>query len=172
MQGQPIRLIAFPSFNPTQFAAVTAEIQASVLTIINGVPPRHENVWRKDAIRQLNGIESIREKEEFETSTLDYRDTLKLLLDLYRKYGSSQKIIVSPTGSKMQSVAVGLVCGFLKDLQVVYPTPQSFPKPSNYTIGIRSVYQLSLATFADVPLSSDLEDLRLAECFEQGDSVS
>jgi hypothetical protein len=62
MQGQPVRLIAFPSFNPTQFAAVTAEIQASALTIINGVPPRDENLWRRDAIRQLNGIDSLRQK--------------------------------------------------------------------------------------------------------------
>jgi len=171
MQGQPIRLIAFPSFNPAQFAAVTAEIQASGLTIINGVPPSAENCWRKEAIRQLNGIDSIREKEEYDTSTLDYRGTLKLLLDLYARYAATHKIIVSPTGSKMQSVAVGLVCGFLKDLQVVYPTPQSFPKPSNYTTGIRNVYQLSLATFAGVPVSVDLEESGLAEG-EHGDGAA
>jgi hypothetical protein len=105
---------------------------------------------------------------------LDYRNTLKLLLELYARYAATYKIIVSPTGSKMQSVAVGLACGFLKDIQVVYPTPQSFPKPSNYTKGIRNVYQLSLARFASVPLSADLEDLGLAEGFEHehGDSAA
>jgi hypothetical protein len=159
MQGQPVRLLAFPSFNPTQFAAVTSEIQALALTIINGVPPRDANLWRREAIRQLNGIDSIREKEEFDTSTLDYRDTLKLLLELYAKYGASQKIIVSPTGSKMQSVAIGLACGFLRDLQIVYPTPKSFPTPSNYTTGVSNIYQLSLATFAGVVPPSHLAEV-------------
>jgi hypothetical protein len=154
MQGQPTRLIVFPSFNPTQFAAVTAEVQASALTIINGVPPRDENLWRQEAIRQLNGIDSIREKEEFNISTFDYRDTLRLLLELYAQYSASQKILVSPTGSKMQSVAVGLVCGFLRDIQIVYPTPRSFPTPSNYTTGVSKIYHLSLAAFADVAATS------------------
>jgi hypothetical protein len=153
MQGQPIRLVAFPSFNATQLAAVTAEIQASSLTIINGIPPRTQSLWRKDAIRQLNNVELIREKEEFDTSTLDYRDTLRVLLKLYAKHGATQKIVISPTGSKMQTVAVALMCGFLGDVQVIYPTPQSFPTPSNYTKGVRKVYYLSLAKFADVATS-------------------
>jgi len=171
MQGQPTRLVTFPSFNPTQFAAVTAEIQASGISIINGTPPRAENQWRKDAIRQLNGIDSLGEKEEFDSSTFDYRETLKLLLDLYGRYGATQKIVVSPTGSKMQSVAVGLACGFLRDLQVVYPTPQSFPTPSNYTTGVRNVYQLSLAAFAAVPTTVGAYDVGSAEGLEQSDAA-
>lgn len=156
---------------PTQFAAVTAEIQASGITIINGTPPRAENQWRKDAIRQLNGIDSLREKEEFDTSTFDYRETLRLLLDLYGRYGATQKIVVSPTGSKMQSVAVGLACGFLRDLQVVYPTPQSFPTPSNYTTGVSNVYQLSLSAFAAVPTTVGAYDVGLGQGLERSDAA-
>jgi hypothetical protein len=148
MQGQPIRLVAFPSFNPTQFAAVCAEIQASFFAIVNGVPPRGENSWRRDAIRKLNNIDSIKEKEEFDASTLDYRETLRLLLDLYKRHGAVEKLVISPTGSKMQAVAVGIVCGFLRDIQVVYPTPRSFPSPSSYTTGAIATYRLSLAPFS------------------------
>lgn len=152
MQGQPIRLIAFPSFNPTQFAAVCAEIQASFFSIVNGVPPRQDYSWRRTAIRKLNNIDSIREKEEYDVSTLDYRETLRLLLDLYRQHGAVEKFVISPTGSKMQSVAVGLACGFLRDLQIVYPTPRSFPTPSNYTTGVTATYWLSLEPFSAVPV--------------------
>ena len=43
MQGQPVRVIAFPSFNAAQFATVCAEINATAFTVLNGVPPRREN---------------------------------------------------------------------------------------------------------------------------------
>jgi hypothetical protein len=159
MQGQPVRLVAFPSFNPTQLAAVCAEIQASFYSVINGIPPRSQNVWRRDAIRRLNNLDSIPEREEFDASTLDYRETLRLLLDIYAKHGAVEKIVISPTGSKMQAVAVGVLCGFLRDIQVVYPTPRSFPAPSNYTQGALDTFQLSLEAFSSVPVrSSELDD--------------
>lgn len=150
MQGQPVRLIAFPSFNPAQFAAVCAEIQASSYCIINGVPPSAANQWRRDAIRMLNNIDSIHDKEEFDTSTLDYRETLKLLLSLYKRHGAVEKLVISPTGSKMQSVAVGLTCGFLRDVQVIYPAPRSFQQPTNYTRGVVKMYALNLHSFSTV----------------------
>jgi hypothetical protein len=150
MQGEPVRLIAFPSFNPAQFAAVCAEIQASFFSIVNGVPPRPENLWRRDAIRQLNGIEALREREEYDASTFDYRETLKVLLDIYKKHGATEKLLISPTGSKMQSVAVGIVCGFLRDIQVVYPTPRSFPSPAHYTEGALESYRLRLSALSDL----------------------
>lgn len=150
MQGQPIRLIAFPSFNATQFAAVCAEIQAATFAIVNGVPPRRENRWRREAIRRINNIDSLREKEEFDLSTLDYRETLQLLLREYSDHGALEKLVISPTGSKMQAVAVGIACGFLRDLQVVYPTPKEFTSPSNYTHGAVGTYSLELAGFANI----------------------
>jgi hypothetical protein len=150
MQGQPVRLIAFPSFNPTQLAAVCAEIQASFYSIINGVPPRGQNVWRRAAIRKLNNIESIQEREEFDVSTLDYRETLRLLLSIYAEHGAVEKLVISPTGSKMQSVAVGVLCGFLRDIQIVYPTPRSFPSPTNYTVGAVETYSVSLQCFSQM----------------------
>lgn len=150
MQGQPVRVIAFPSFNAAQFATVCAEINAAAFTILNGSPPLPENGWRREAIRGLNGLDGLHDKDEVDVSTLDYRDTLRVVLDTYAQYGATQKLIVAPTGSKMQSVAVGLAVGFLRDLQVVYPTPKHFPNPSNYTTGVRATSHLSLARFAAV----------------------
>ena len=61
------------------------------------------------------------------------------------------RIVVAPTGSKMQSVAVGLFRAVLHDVQIVYPTPQFFAEPRNYTLGMRQLYQL------DLPIDSILE---------------
>jgi hypothetical protein len=151
MYAQPIRLIAFPTFNPAQFAALCAEINASAFSIIHGVPPDHSNAWRTEAIRSLNKLGGLREAEDFRTSTLDYRETIACLLSIYARDERRNKIVIAPTGSKMQSVAVGVVVGFLHDIQIVYPAPRSFPTPENYTKGVKQIYRLPLATFVHVP---------------------
>ncbi|WP_437945284.1 hypothetical protein WME98_30620 [Sorangium sp. So ce296] len=147
MQGQPMRVIAFPSWNATQLAAICSEMQASYFTIVHGTPPAPENAWRRDAIRELNRIDSLPSREEFHVSTLDYRETLELLLRVYAEHGQREKLVVSPTGSKMQSLAVGLACGFLRDLQVAYPTPRLFATPVDYTRGVGQLYRLPLERF-------------------------
>ena len=45
-------------------------------------------------------------------STLDYRETLDLLLNIYNMHRYGAKLVISPTGSKMQSLAVGVICAF------------------------------------------------------------
>jgi hypothetical protein len=147
MQGEPIRAIVFPTWNPMQFAALCAEIQASYYTIIHGRPPREEYTWRSDAIRDLNRIESLQSSEERTASTLDYRETLDVLLSVYRAHAQREKLVLSPTGSKMQAAAVGIMCGWFHDLQVVYPAPKVFAPASDYTRGVRGILSLPLAGF-------------------------
>ena len=147
MQGQPIRVIAFPSWNTKQLAAVCSEVQASHFTIVHGIPPDPRNAWRLGAIRSLNRVESLPAQEECNVSTLDYRETLDLLLNIYNTNRQREKLVVSPTGSKMQSLAVGVVCAFLRDLQVVYPTPRLFAVPADYTRGVGHLYRLPLEQF-------------------------
>jgi hypothetical protein len=54
------------------------------------------------------------------------------------------RIVVAPTGSKMQAVAVGLFRSVMYDVQIVYPTPQIFIAPHEHTIGIRQLYKVDL----------------------------
>jgi hypothetical protein len=150
LEGQPIRLISFPSFNANQIAALRSEIQASFFTFIHGVPPLPENVWRREKIGILNRTGEISNREDLEASTLDYRETMKLLLEAYDKYGVSEKLVIAPTGSKMQTVAVGIVRAFLEDLQIVYPTPRLFPQPHKYTSGVREMFRLDLDDYRGI----------------------
>lgn len=147
MQGQPVRLIAFPSFNPDQLASLRGEIQPSYSSLIHGVPPLLENRWRSEAIKSLNHIGKILNREDRETSTLHYQETLDYLLEIYDIYSDIERIIIAPTGSKMQTLAVGIFRAFMNDVQVVYPTPKKFPSPHNYTRGIKDIYSLSLDAF-------------------------
>jgi hypothetical protein len=83
------------------------------------------------------------------TSTLDYRETLDCLLRLYGMHSERERLIISPTGSKMQTVAVGIFRAFMEDAQIVYPTPKVFRSPSDYTRGIGQLYSLPLDRFSE-----------------------
>jgi len=147
LQGQPIRLVTFPSFNINQLAALRAELQPSSFSFIHGIPHLPENAWRLEAIKKLNHIEQVMQREDMDASTLDYRETLDCLLDIYSKHGVMERIILSPIGSKMQSVAVGLFKAFIDEIQIAYPTPRTFVSPSEYTKGFRAIYKLCLQNF-------------------------
>lgn len=76
-----------------------------------------------------------------------YEETLEHLLRIYDKYNYLERIFIAPTGSKMQTVAVGIFRTFMNDVQIVYPTPRRFPSPKRYTEGIKNIYSLDLKSF-------------------------
>jgi len=146
MAGQSIRLIAFPSFNRAQLRQCIDELQPTYIDLIEGIPPHEAYLWRTHAIRQLNSqaMEAIPNRKIHRTSTLDYRETLRLLLELYADHSAFDKLVVSPTGSKLQSVAVGIATAFLRDLQVVYHTPMKFTDKERHTVGVANYFRISL----------------------------
>ena len=150
MLGEAIRLVAFPSFAYEQLSNLIQELQPTYTEFVYGIPPDQENEWRKDAINKRNRLilDELRGKKEHNASTLDYRETLHTLLQIYAERSMFDRLVIAPTGSKMQAVAVGLFRSVLHDVQIVYPTPQTFPKPSKYTLGLRQLYQVDLPTEA------------------------
>jgi hypothetical protein len=144
--GGQNRLVAFPTFSADQLLALLNELGPSRLTFIQGIPPSAQNKWRTDAISKVNRLDTM-PHEEIRASTLDYRETLLALVKLYSRGSERERLLLSPTGSKMQSVAVGLFRGFVSDVQIVYPTPKEFRSPKNYTKGIGQIYTLTLDAF-------------------------
>jgi hypothetical protein len=104
-------------------------------------------------ISDVNCLDSFEDHdaERYQTSTLDYRETLTRLLKLYSMHAVHERLLISPTGSKMQTVAVGLFRANVKDVQIVYPTPKSFQSPDGYTLGVGSMHLLPLAPFTSAP---------------------
>lgn len=153
--GGRTRLVAFPSLDASHLLALRAEAQASKYSFIEGVPPSRNNSWRTALIGALNHLDEFPDAERFLISTLDYRETLDCLLGIYAQHGLRERIIISPTGSKMQTVAVGLFRSFVKDTQIVYPTPQSFRHPGGYTIGVGPLRRLSLHGFSAQTVAED-----------------
>ena len=146
--GAQTRLIAFPSLDAHQLTALRAEVQPSRFSFIEGIPPSAENEWRKHVIAKLNCLDEIHDAERSETSTLDYRETLNVLLNLYSKHSVRDRLLLSPTGSKMQTVAAGVFRSIIRDVQIAYPTPHGFCKPDGYTLGIGPLHMLPLSIFS------------------------
>ena len=151
MLGEAVRLIVFPSLEAVQMKNVLQEVQPTYVDVVYGVSPRAENRWRREAAEQINEGVLRRQggKAEHEASTLDYRETIERILDIYGKRSMFDRILLAPIGSKMQAVAVGIVRSVLTDIQIVYPTPQHL-KPSTYTSGVRSVHQLCIPLFETI----------------------
>jgi hypothetical protein len=147
LYGQPIRLVTFPSFNADQLSNLQGEIQPYYINLIHGIPPKAENAWRTEVIKKLNKIDSIIRRVDKNACTLDYRETLDYLLEVYSNNCVMERIVIAPTGSKMQTVAVGIFRTYMNDVQVVYPTPKEFRSPHNYTTGIKNIYSLALDKF-------------------------
>lgn len=146
--GEQARLIAFPSLDAHQLTALRNELQPSRLSLIEGEPPSLVNRWRQDIISKINRLDQIPNAESLVTSTLSYEQTLDCLLRLYATHSLRERLIVSPTGSKMQTVAVGIFRAIVRDIQIAYPTPLQFCSPSNYTGGVGKLHQLALASFS------------------------
>lgn len=145
MLDASIRMISFLSFESEQLNYLIQEVQPAYVELIQGVPPDGRNRWRQQAVLDLNGkmINDISSKIK-RACTLDYRESLGVLLDVYRSRNMFDHLIVAPTGSKMQAVAVGLFRAVLHDVQIVYPTPREFLAPTEYTSGLRRVHYLDL----------------------------
>lgn len=156
MQGQPVILVAFTSFNEQLIRHMLGTISPHRLLFINGRPPRADYSWREHATQEIHQklIEEYsvdnpcdrRDSLKRAASTLDYRETFRLLESIYSKYGAHERIIVAATGSKMQ--IVGLFFGKMAhpDIHIEYPTPDSY-FVKGLSKGIRQVHEVVVPEF-------------------------
>ena len=158
MQGQPTAAVAFMSFHDVLTQTLLNSVYPARLFLINGRPPKHS--WREEATAWIHdrlraewaednpvGIappKSVPLPERV-TSTLDYRETVSVLLELYWKLSSSHRVLVAPTGSKMQTVACSIVKILHPDIHMEYPSAQGFKK--EYSIGVGDRWRLSIPGF-------------------------
>ena len=149
MLGEATRLVVFPSMETVQMKNLLQEVQPTYVSAIYGVPPSDRNRWRSAAARDLNAgeLKGQTDVSEHEASTLDYTETLRVLLEIYADRSMFDRMLVAPIGSKMQAVAVGIARSVLTDLQVVYPTPQEL-NADHYTRGVRRVHHVRVPIVA------------------------
>jgi hypothetical protein len=177
MQGQPTAAIVFMSFNDALTQVLLNTVYPSRLFLINGRPPIHE--WREEATAWIH--DQVRREWEDDNplrspspdgpalparvvSTLDYKETVALLLDLYWQLSVNHRILLAPAGSKLQSVGCYLVKALHPDIHIEYPSPEGFLEP--YSTGIGSRWLLDLGQLsvriAEISCAERREYLELA----------
>jgi hypothetical protein len=168
MQGQPVSLVAFTSFNEQLVRHMLGTLSPHRLIFINGRPPHREYAWREHATQQIHGrlvaeyaVDNpidARGRLVRVASTLDYRDSLSRIDEVYDSYGAHERIICAATGSKMQIAGMFLAKMRHPDLHIEYPTPDSY-FISREREGIRKVYQVVFPKFRSF-ISRLVEDYR------------
>lgn len=135
MQQNPNILIAFTSFNELLLRALMSSISPMHFYLISCVPPRLG--WREEATQQLHEklIEDFpndnpkgcsKNRLQRRSSALYYTETFQVLADLYVKHCYDYRIILAPTGSKMQTLGAALIKCCCPDIHIEYPTPDSY----------------------------------------------
>ena len=112
MQGQPTAALVFMSFNDALTQVLLNTVCPSRLFLINGRPPVHS--WREEAtawihdqvrrewdednpvVRTSEGSAPVPRRA---SSTLDYRETVSLLISLYRQLSATHRVLLAPGGS-------------------------------------------------------------------------
>jgi hypothetical protein len=159
MQGQPVSLIAFTSFNEQLVRHVLGTLSPHRLLFINGRPDRSDYDWREKATQQIHqrliaeyGVDNpINEQTgllERAASTLDYRETVERLDEIYNQIGLYERIIVAATGSKMQTVGLFLGKMLYPDIHVEYPTPNSY-FVNGLSSNVRLVHEVTFSNFRE-----------------------
>jgi len=155
MQNEASALIAFDSFNESLCQALVNVINPTRLVLINGRPPRDELRWREEATRLVH--RKLREEWPAEdllqndgaasagvltTSTLQYAETYDLLVRLYWRLSSDHRIILAPTGSKMQTLGAYLLRAVHDDVHIEYPTVAGF-FAGRYSSGVHQTWEIN-----------------------------
>lgn len=176
MQGHPTAALVFMSFNDVLTQVLLNTVYPSRLFLINGRPPKHG--WREEATAWIHD-QVCREWEEDNpveesaknggisipkraVSTLDYRQTVLLLLQLYWQLSANHRVLLAPAGSKMQAVGCYLVKALHPDIHIEYPSPEGFSREYGSGVGNRWLLDLGnlserLATIADAERREYLE---------------
>ena len=165
MQNHATLLIAFDSFNEALCQALVNVINPARFVLINGRPPRDELGWRESATAHVH--QHLRREWSIEddnapprvTSTLRYQETYQLLVNLYWKFSDRHRIILAPTGSKMQTLGCYLLRAVHDDVHLEYPTVQGF-FADKYSTGVRETWIVDFGRLADFAAKLRTEELK------------
>ena len=158
MQGQPVTMVAFTSFNEQLVRHMLGTISPHRLLFINGRPPSDDYEWREYATQEIHNKlideytndNPVDEKGHLKrvTSTLMYNESIEFIDHIYKQYGTYERIICAATGSKMQTVGLFFTKVMHPDIHIEYPTPDSY-YVTGFSDGIKKVYEIEIPKFSE-----------------------
>ena len=160
MQGQPVALVAFASFNEQLVRYMLGTISPYRLVFINGSPPRTDYEWREKATQFIhrrliddyridNQIDNKTGLLKRKASTLLYTETIQAINEIYDQFGMYERIIIAATGSKMQTVGLFFSKILHPDIHIEYPNPDSYYF-DGMSKGVREIHEIIFLEFSDL----------------------
>ena len=174
MQGQPTAALVFMSFNDALTQSLLNTVYPTRLFLINGKPPVHSwrekaTAWIHDYVRREWGDDNPLHASGSglpirSVSTLDYRETVVMLMKLYWELSANYRILLAPAGSKLQAVGCCIMKALHPDVHIEYPSPQGFLKV--YSQGIGKMWYLDIGNVDN--LIARLRDAEIREFLQIG----
>jgi hypothetical protein len=157
MQKSPTLLVTFLSFNEQLIRALLSKCEPSHLFLINCVPPSLS--WKEKAVVDIhrNIIDTYANDNkknsmgllERRTSTFYYQETIDLLANIYQEHCVENRIILSPTGSKMQALGCSIIKLCCPDIHIEYPTPDSYYISGYSSSRIKGIHEVFFNNFCE-----------------------
>jgi len=148
MQGAPLAMTAYPNFNHLELLALVNEMSPNHLVLIEGVPFENENAWKLEAIREINrDVQKSLAPIRYTVDPLDLASNVEILERIYTNVRDTHKIVLAPTGGKLQALATFFLKNMHPDIHVVCPVVSGFAR--EYTEGWRDPIQIDFSNFRE-----------------------
>jgi len=159
MQDAPTVAVGFTSFNEQLLRALLSSLNPAHLLLINSIPP--SLYWRASATLLVhkgiiheycndNPVNTGDGLLERRASTLYYQETMDIIADIYKKYCYTHRIVLAPTGSKMQALSCGLIKACCHDVHIEYPTPESYYLENYSSSNIKNIHYIKLPDYTEL----------------------
>lgn len=151
MQKSPVVLVAGLSFNEQIVNILVNEINPEKIFLVNQGCER--DLWREDAIQQIHQgiLDNYSHQRDVMSKFLltEYDKVFEMLVEIYRKYWLTNRIIISPTGYKMHAVSFALMKICCPDIHVEYPTPDSYLFEGYSSNEVKCIHEILFCNFED-----------------------
>jgi hypothetical protein len=156
----PVLLILFPTFNRERTDGVLADLDPASRIWLFGEP--HDlvkNAYRIEMAKSFASSIMHPGDAWAQLTTFDYRKTIAALSSIYSKKRLSNRIVIMPHGSKLQTVGAGLFAT-THQVSMVLAMPKTYDT-NRYSRGCTAVWGLPLGITPT--LISTLKELRSFE---------
>ena len=142
----PDSVVLFPTFKGDRSNAVISFVDPSLSTRpgkkvvwLLGIPHLEADQWRLEAMKKINAINP--DAPQHQVCTFNYKETLRILEQIYFDMSHKYKITLSPLGSKMQALGTAIFCYLHPDVRIVFAVPKEY-NAFQYSKGCKAVWQI------------------------------
>jgi hypothetical protein len=153
--NRPSFLVAVPNFSCSRMNAIVARDREINKTSSNNImwligdPPSEENKWRSDAIRITNNLSLSGNTNIQAVSTLEYKDMLLNLENIWSEIKYKNHMTIATLGSKNQHLGTFFFLALHKNIGLWLVEPKEF-KANRFSSGYGMVWQIKFGHISEL----------------------